>query len=83
MNINELLGYELICKMSDGLKNHEEYCDEEFKVIIQEDKHNEYGYTATIKIKVDGKIEENNWEIPVVLDNFSFGNWNIIKKIKL
>lgn len=83
MHINELLGYELICKISDDLKNHSDYQEGEFKVIINKDESCEEGYNAIIKVNVEGQVEENVWDITVVLNNFSYGNWEIINKNKI
>ncbi len=57
MNINEFLGYEFVCKMSDELKNESEYQEDEFTVIIQEDSSFEDGYSAIVKYIEDGQME--------------------------
>lgn len=81
--INELLGYELTCKMSNQLRKHSEYQEGEFIVVISEDTNDESGYSTLITNTVDGEIEEGKWEIETVLKNFSFGNWDIVSKKRI
>lgn len=83
MDINEFLGYELICKMSDGLKNESQYQEGEFTVILQEDSSFEDGYSAIVKYIEDGKMVEDTREITSVMQNLWFGNWDIVKKNRI
>ncbi|MDK0710394.1 hypothetical protein P5E62_14590 [Clostridium perfringens] len=83
MDINELLGYELTCKMSNELKDLQDYYEGEFTVIINEDSSCEDGYSAIVKCINDGKVEELKWEIEPVMNNLGFMNWEIIRKKRI
>lgn len=83
MDINEFLGYELICKMSDELKNESQYHEGQFTVIIQEDSNCDEGYSAIVRYTIDGDTDENVWEITQVMNNLGFGTWEIIKKNRI
>lgn len=83
MDINEFLGYELICKMSDELKNESQYQEGEFTVIIQEDTSCDEGYSAIVRYTIDGNSDEDIWEINLVMNNLAFGTWKIIKKNRI
>lgn len=68
--------------MSSGLKNENNYSDQDFYVVISEDEDSESGYSALVSgTDTDGDLFEDERDVENVLNNLLFGNW-IIKKQK-
>lgn len=84
MNINNLLGYKLICKISKEYMNEPNYSDKEFEVIIKEDSNSDSGYIAIISsYDNDNDFVTNEWDAEVICHKLLFGTWDIISKERI
>ncbi|EKQ57829.1 MULTISPECIES: hypothetical protein [unclassified Clostridium] len=81
MNVRELFGYELTCKMSIGLKNSPEYSKKEFQVVFKDDDDYESGYMATVSGYTDEEeFFSDDWDGKIIANHILFGDWDIISK---
>ncbi|WP_203364742.1 hypothetical protein [Bacillus sp. REN10] len=84
MDINDWIGYKLICIMSKGLKNEPSYNETEFEVVISEDSNEEHGYKAVISgYDNENQSFSDDWDAKMVTDNLLWGNWEIKRKVKI
>ncbi|GAA0093442.1 hypothetical protein UT300009_34730 [Paraclostridium bifermentans] len=84
MKIQDLVGYQLTCRMSSDLKNEQGYIDGDFTICIEKDDQFESGFKATFRgwTEDEGDIEEV-YDAKPALDNIIFCNWDIKDRKKL
>lgn len=80
MNINDYIGYKLICVMSKDHENESYYDENEFELVISKDPNDETGYKAIVT-GYNGKIEE--WDAGTVEKRLLFEDWKIQRQVKI
>ncbi|MGR6904945.1 hypothetical protein [Lysinibacillus sp. BSL11] len=84
MNVNDLLGYELTCVMSKGLKEESYYTEKEFQVAFSKSSDDESGYTVVVSGTDDqGQDFSDNRDAGLVFNHILFEDWIIKNKKRI
>lgn len=84
MEMNDLLGYNLICRMSSLDKNELYYDGREFEVIVEKNEGSESGY-VTLVSAYDEEDQYVTYERDTeeVCNKFLHGNWDIVRRERI
>lgn len=83
MNINDYIGYKLICVISKDYKDEPYYSEEEFEITISKDSNKESGYKALVTSHKEEGRTTDEWDAGIVGENLMFGSWKIKRKEKI